>query len=290
MLNEQQIKQMQKSAFGSRYMGAALAASKHPHGISDKIMRYIANPRGSLVIYGPPGTGKTYLCAALIDYLRCSASLRAYSWRKLLADLRLGFSEQGGDWEVALRYKMDDEIVIVDDVGSDINSPWQEAVLTSVLDERNTGLIMTTNFTRKDFAEKFNPRVVSRVFSVENTLVDMSQVDDKRTQVETFTERTLSELEQKERRILTNLTNSDEAKSFMRMWSSRVVCMQEDKETARKWLHVYNSGLKSWLGNGAVLHLDDREFSSKLQRLDAWLKERIGYIEGYTMEHDQAPN
>ena len=290
MLNEQQIKQMQKSAFGSRYMGAALAASKHPHGISDKIMRYIANPRGSLVIYGPPGTGKTYLCAALIDYLRCSASLRAYSWRKLLADLRLGFSEQGGDWEVALRYKMDDEIVIVDDVGSDINSPWQEAVLTSVLDERNTGLIMTTNFTRKDFAEKFNPRVVSRVFSVENTLVDMSQVDDKRTQVETFTERTLSELEQKERRILTNLTNSDEAKNFMRMWSSRVVCMQEDKETARKWLHVYNSGLKSWLGNGAVLHLDDREFSSKLQRLDAWLKERIGYIEGYTMEHDQAPN
>ena len=71
---------------------------------------------------GEYGLGKTYFCAALSEWI--VSTFNTYRYHKeaiLLKELRQGISEGHGDYLETLKFKVDDELVILDDVGSKIN-------------------------------------------------------------------------------------------------------------------------------------------------------------------------
>ncbi len=146
-----------------------------------------------LVYHGNPGIGKTYLCAALTEWSLVKFDTRRY-WKEeeLLKRLRIGISDGNGDYLQNLKYYTDDELVILDDVGSGINPSkesyrdleFRREVFFSFLDARyNSQLptIITSNFSKDEFLKVYSERIVSRLFSAENTIITVMDGVDKRS-------------------------------------------------------------------------------------------------------------
>jgi len=143
------------------------------------------NPKNMLVYMGEYGLGKTYFCAALSEWIVSSFNTyRYYKDSQLLKGLREGISEGFGDYLGALKYKIDDELVILDDVGNGINPDqisykdleWRREILLEFLDYRyNTTLptIITSNFSRAQFLQVYDKRISSRLFATENTFIEV---------------------------------------------------------------------------------------------------------------------
>ncbi len=146
-----------------------------------------------LVYHGSPGIGKTYLCAALTEWSFQKFHTRRY-WKEetLLKRLRAGITEGIGDYLQNLKYYTDDELVILDDVGSGINAnretkrdlEFRREIFFSFLDERyNSRLptIITSNFSKDEFSKVYSERITSRLFAKENTIIEVMNGADKRS-------------------------------------------------------------------------------------------------------------
>lgn len=143
------------------------------------------NPKDMLVFHGSPGIGKTYLCAALTEWSIKNFNTRRYHKEEdILRRLRKGISEGIGDYLIDLEFMIDDELVILDDVGSGINPDkvtyrdleFRREVFYSFLDyryNRRAPTIITSNFTRKEFLEVYSERIESRLFATENTIIEI---------------------------------------------------------------------------------------------------------------------
>lgn len=143
------------------------------------------NPKHILLYHGSPGIGKTYLCAALTEWaLTCFNSRRYHREEDLLRRLRMGISEGHGDYLINLEYLIDDELIMLDDVGSGINPnkvsnrdlEFRREVFFSFLDyryNRRKPTIITSNFTMQEFKDVYSERIMSRLFAGENTVVSM---------------------------------------------------------------------------------------------------------------------
>ena len=118
-----------------------------------------------LVYNGNAGTGKTYLCAALTEWTFTHFRSRRYHREEnLLRRLRLGISEGKGDYLINLEHFIDDDIVLLDDVGSGINPSkeshrdleFRREIFFSFLDYRyncQKPTVITSNFTKQEFIE-----------------------------------------------------------------------------------------------------------------------------------------
>lgn len=161
----------------------------------DKMQNYMNKMKNMLVYHGSPGIGKTFFCSALIDWAFQNFSTRRYHTEEsILRKLRASISEGHGDYLIALEYLCDDDIVMLDDVGSGINVgkftnrdlEFRREVFFSFLDYRyriQKPTIITSNFSKKDIDEVYSERIYSRLFASENTIIsifDPSQ--DKRKQ------------------------------------------------------------------------------------------------------------
>jgi len=141
------------------------------------------NPKNMLVFIGSPGIGKTYFCAALTEWALTQFQNRRYhKEEKLLRELRKGISEDSGDYLIALELLIDDELIILDDVGSGINPDkityrdleFRREVFYSFLDYRYNKMlptVITSNFSKEDFLKVYSERIVSRLFASENTII-----------------------------------------------------------------------------------------------------------------------
>lgn len=91
-----------------------------------------------------------------------------------------------GDYLDMLKYMIDGEFLIIDDVGSSTKiTEWREEILFAIIDERYNSMkptIVTSNFTQKEFLEKYHPRIHSRLFSKENTVIEVLDGIDFRLQ------------------------------------------------------------------------------------------------------------
>lgn len=146
-----------------------------------------------MIYHGSAGIGKTYLCAALSEWALTSFRTRRY-WKEedLLRRLRAGISEGKGDYLINLEAFIDDELIILDDVGSGINPEkvtyrdleFRREVFFSFLDyryNRELPTIITSNFTKEDFKNVYSERIVSRLFAKENTIISVfDPTQDKR--------------------------------------------------------------------------------------------------------------
>lgn len=141
-------------------------------------------PKNFLVYSGSPGLGKTFFCAALSEWIL--STFNTYRYHKdglLLKQLREGISEGFGDYLETLRFKIDDELVILDDVGNGINPEkftnrdleWRREILLEFIDYRYNSMhptIITSNFSKNQFKEIYGERIYSRLFASENTLIE----------------------------------------------------------------------------------------------------------------------
>jgi DNA replication protein DnaC len=159
------------------------------------ILAWISNPADVLLYHGSPGIGKTYFCAALTEWMfRMFSTRRYFREEDLLRRLRAGISAGEGDYLIRLEWLVDDQIVILDDVGSGINPrkvtsrdlEFRREIFFSFLDyryRRRLPTIITSNFSKEDFLEVYSERIVSRLFSAQNTIIgNFNTSDDKRQQ------------------------------------------------------------------------------------------------------------
>jgi len=81
-----------------------------------------------------------------------------------------------GDYLEALQYLIDDDFVMLDDIGSTGLNDWRKEIIFDAIDERYNTMkptIVTSNFSIKEFKEFFHERVSSRLFSKENCIIEI---------------------------------------------------------------------------------------------------------------------
>lgn len=166
-------------------MDASLGKIQLFGGIDGRIANFMKNPKNMLVYCGDPGTGKTYFCAALTEWsIKYFNTRRYHKEESLLKNLRKGISEGIGDYLENLHLLIDDELIILDDVGSGINPDkltyrdleFRREVFYSFLDYRYNKMlptIITSNFNKEDFEKVYSERIVSRLFASENLIIEI---------------------------------------------------------------------------------------------------------------------
>lgn len=148
-----------------------------------------------LIYCGNTGVGKTYLCAAMTEWAQKTfgPNWRYFKEGQLLTKLRDSMSTMQGDYQQVLKYMIDADLLIYDDVGSTKYTDWREEVFFELVDTRYNSMkptIITSNLSEKQFLERYHGRVHSRLFSKENIVIENMEGMDLRLQI-------LSDLENK---------------------------------------------------------------------------------------------
>jgi DNA replication protein DnaC len=155
-----------------------------PVSAQDKISEFLDKPKNFLVFCGNPGIGKTYFCASLVEWAMINFnSFRYWNESELLKRLRSSIEDFKGDYLEALKLLIDDDFVMIDDIGSTGLNDWRKEVIFDAIDERyNTMLptVITSNFSRQEFERNFHPRLSSRLFAAENTVIEILDGQDLR--------------------------------------------------------------------------------------------------------------
>jgi DNA replication protein DnaC len=148
-----------------------------------KISNFLKDPKNFLVIIGEPGTSKTHFCSALAEWILTTFNSHRY-WleEKLHERLQEGFDSNEGSPKT-LKYLIDDHLIILDDVGSNGWSTWKEKVFFNFIDSRYNSTmptIITSNLTRSEFYNTYEPRTCSRLFAKENLIIELNDVRNYR--------------------------------------------------------------------------------------------------------------
>ncbi len=125
----------------------------------------------SLLFTGPTGVGKTFLanCIAkeLIDRSFGVIYFVAQDFFEILSRCRFGKDDEE-DAREAYRGILDCDLLILDDLGTEINSSFVSSQLFYCINERieqEKGTIISTNLTLKGLRERYSDRVTSRLMS-----------------------------------------------------------------------------------------------------------------------------
>lgn len=181
---DKHIRNVQRTLFGERYVGASLSKIQLKEHDQRTVDKFLQEKRNFLVYCGNPGIGKTYFCSALIEWIVTNFNtFRYWNESELLKRVRSSMQEFTGDYLEALKLLIDDEIVIIDDIGSTGLNEWRKEIIFDAIDERyNTMLptIITSNFSKIEFEKLFHPRLSSRLFSNDNFIVEIHNGQDLR--------------------------------------------------------------------------------------------------------------
>lgn len=114
------------------------------------------------------------------------ATYRIYDEYTLLEKVRQSIAQYAySDYTTSLKLLLDDELVIINDLGSCAVNEWREEVLFTALDMRYNSMkptILTTNLSKEDFKEIYHSRVVSRIFAKDNIILELDEAIDWRQQ------------------------------------------------------------------------------------------------------------
>lgn len=137
-----------------------------------------------LIWCGNAGLGKTHLGAALVEWaLKNFSSYRKYKESDLQKKVRGSMNEAKGDYLDYLKFFIDDELLMIDDIGRDGHSDWREEILIETVDQRYNSLlptIFTSNLSSKEIIEKYHERISGRLFAKENCIIEIMDGKDHR--------------------------------------------------------------------------------------------------------------
>lgn len=131
----------------------------------DTAHEFAANPEGWLVLQGGYGCGKTHLAAAIANFqLDQDQPVLFINTPDLLDHLRGTFSpESTVSYDERFEEIRTAPLLIMDDLGTQSNSPWAQEKLYQLINYRYTErlpTVITTNLDEMDF----EPRIRSRMF------------------------------------------------------------------------------------------------------------------------------
>lgn len=126
----------------------------------------------NLLLYGGTGLGKTFMCnciaKALIDREISVLYQTAFSLFEIVENHK--FNKQNETEENKIYYNMifDCELLIIDDLGTELNNSFTNAELFNIINERlitEKKTIISTNLSLEQLAETYSDRIMSRVFN-----------------------------------------------------------------------------------------------------------------------------
>jgi DNA replication protein DnaC len=185
-----QVKQLQSHFFGQRYAGASFSDVRLSGDHTAKVLGWLKSKKGLLVLSGPAGCGKTYLCSATVAWLYGKVrDICAHRETDFISKVKSSF-DMKGDSDDHVRFLIDHEFYIYDDLGStgcgakeEGNVTWKQKVWFIMIEERiasNMPTVITTNYNRKQVLENLGERSYSRLFSQENCIIEMFGYPDLR--------------------------------------------------------------------------------------------------------------
>lgn len=121
---------------------------------------------GSLLLVGPVGTGKTWEAYGALRAL--SAGVVVCRWRALTERRLFGRLRPRPDVNAEQEYDTlaTCPVLLLDDLGSEVRSTWNESVLLGLINDRNEHLrptIITSNVKASEFGTTFGDRTTSRL-------------------------------------------------------------------------------------------------------------------------------
>lgn len=140
----------------------------------------------SILLYGKTGVGKTHLSLAIAKRVAQKGFTVAYgSLINYLNIIEREHFSKKGEKEVTdtMSLLINSELLVLDDLGSEFNTGFYESAIYNIINSRmNLGLptIISTNLDTNDLQQKYNDRIISRIFCVYKTLyclgVDIRQI------------------------------------------------------------------------------------------------------------------
>jgi DNA replication protein DnaC len=121
-----------------------------------------------LVLSGNPGCGKTYIMSALVGWAYKNFNTkRFFTEEGLFKKLTIGI-EQNQAWRDVLQYCIDDEILFLDDLGTNRGNEFHKEVIYVVANTRysaQTPTVITTNLRRDEVGKIYGERILDRLYS-----------------------------------------------------------------------------------------------------------------------------
>ncbi|BBF44494.1 DNA replication protein DnaC [Lachnospiraceae bacterium KM106-2] len=139
----------------------------------ENFIRHFNTSYENLVIYGNAGVGKTFLCNCiakeLLDTSHSVIYLTSYQLFDILAKSKFNKNTDNTnmkDYDSYSDYLMECELLIIDDLGTEMNNSFVSSQLYNLINERHLkqlSTIISTNFTLDELYQTYSERIFSRL-------------------------------------------------------------------------------------------------------------------------------
>lgn len=144
-------------------------------GILDTVKSFLSgfsDKPGNLLLYGNTGVGKTFLtnCMAkeLLDRSYTVVYLTSLNLFDILEKNKFDRAMSQTEKEASLSYILASDLLIIDDLGTELNNSFTSSQLYHCIDTRLTNrrsTIISTNLSFDDLRERYSERIFSRITS-----------------------------------------------------------------------------------------------------------------------------
>lgn len=152
-LYERQLKAMRKAHIPARYIGGVVNGKKQQ--FADDYLSYFAD---GLFIYGSTGTGKTHFAAYLAQrFIEIGGDIEFRYAPELFREIKASFTSDGNTAKIVNRF-CDCELLIIDDLGKEGQTPWTIQTLTEIINQRyanNRPFVITTQYSLSALGKRF---------------------------------------------------------------------------------------------------------------------------------------